>query len=116
MFFHFLCLSLSLLGAQNIFLGLNFGTISLDNYVKIQFLDPSRVVLFGPSFPFFPTFFFSRFLSFLMLLIFSFLFFFLFISSFFDFLMSFIFFFHFSEEKVSSFFSCISFKYFSCWR
>ena len=52
---------------------------------------------FGPSFPFFPTFFFSRFLSFLLRFIFSF-FSFLFTSSFFDFLMFFIFFFHFSAE------------------
>ena len=48
---------------SDFFLGLNFVTISLDNsFVKNQFLGPSRVVHpFGPSFPFFPTFFFSRF-------------------------------------------------------
>ena len=75
MFFHFRSFSLSLLGAQNlIFLGLNFVTISLDSSdVKNQFLGPSRVVPFGPSFPFFHTFFFSRFfLSFFLLFIFSF--------------------------------------------
>ena len=45
-------------------MGLNFVTISLDSsYVKNQFLGPSRVVgnPFGPSFPFFPTFFYPVF-------------------------------------------------------
>ena len=94
-------------------MGLNFVTISLDSsYVKNQFLGPSRVVPLWALFSFFSYFFFSRFLSFILLFIFSFFYHFLFISSFFDFLMFSIFFFHFSEEKVSSFlFSCISFKY-----
>ena len=115
-FIHFLSFSLSLSGAQNlIFFGLNFVTISLDiSHVKNQFLGPSRVIPpLGPLFLFFPLFFSSRVLSFLLAFYFFISSHFLFISSFFDFQMFFIFFFIFSEEKVSSFlFSCISFKYF----
>ena len=66
------------------------------------------MVPFGSSFPFFPTFFFSRFLSFYLVFIFSFFVHF-FIFRFFNV-------FHFvifSKEKVSSFlFSCTCFKYF----
>ena len=81
--------------------------------MKNQFLGPSREVArpFGPSFAFFPTFFSSVFLSFLLLFIFScflifcsFLHFFMFLNVFF------IFFFLFSEEK--SFFLSFFFLYF----
>ena len=94
-FCHFLLYSFFLSGAQNlIFFGLNFDTISLDNsYVKNQFLGPSRVAALWALFSSF-SYFFVPFFVFFLLFIFSF-----------------------SVEKVSSFlFSCISFKYFFCWR
>ena len=75
--------------------------------MKNQFLGPSRVVPFGPSFPFFPTFFSSRFLS-----SFSFFIFLIFFNHFLIFSCFSFSLFIFLKKKVSSFlFSCISFKY-----
>ena len=70
-----------------------------------------------PSFPFFHTFFFSRFLSFFLLFIFSFFDHFLFISSFFDCLMFFIFFLIFQKKKFFFFFLLVFLSnIFYCWR
>ena len=113
-FFRFLSFSFILLGAQNLIF---FGTsISLRFLLTVlmekSIFGPIPGTPFGPSFPFFPTFFSPVFLSFSCFLKIHFSHF-LFISSFFDFFNVFHFLFSFSEEKVSSFlFTCISFKYF----
>ena len=119
----FICLSFSfsLLGAQNlIFFGPQFRYDFSWQFLmwKINFWAISGGIKkkkpVGPLFLFF-LLLFSPVFSFFLLFRFSFFYHFLFISSFSDFLMFFIF--HFSEEKVSSFlFTCISFKYFFCWR
>ena len=88
---------------SDVFLCLNFVTISLDSsYVKHQFLGPPRVAPpLGPLF-IFSYFFFLPFVVFLLAFYFFIFSHFLFISSFFDFLMFFIFSF-FRKKKVSSF-------------
>ena len=85
---------------SDIFLGLNFATISLDSsYVKNQLLGPSRGVFpsstFGNSFPFFSSFFFLPFFCLFSCFLFFIFSHFLFIFFIFDFLMFFTFFFRF---------------------
>ena len=116
-FFHFLCLCWVL--KIGFFSGLNFVTISLNSsYVKNRFLGPSRVLKhpFGPSFPFFPTFFspvfclFSCFLFFHFFIFCSFHHFLIFI--FFLFLFSF-----FPKKKFLLFFFLVLLSnIFNCWR
>ena len=107
-------------GAQNLFLGLKFVTISLhSSYVKNQFLGPSRKAgtPLGPLFLFFLLFFCSFFCLFSCFL-FSFFEHFLFISSFFDFLMFFIFILSFFPKKkfLLFFFLVLVSIIFFCWR
>ena len=107
-FFHFLCLCWVL----NV-------TTSLDSSnVKNQFLSPSRVVPLWASFPFFPPFFFSRFLFFFLAFCFSIFSHFLFISSVFDFFNVFHFLFSFFPKKkfLLFFFLVLLSNIFYCWR